>query len=95
MKKALNIWSFIASIICILLFYFLASSNKGHFSIIGMNSFLLLLFFTIIIFFLGIAGFSGIRNWMSGLRSIATVVFTLGLSVLLCILLFFGNVLNG
>lgn len=90
MTKKINSWAFIFSIICILLFILDRSWGPIVSSILGVHSLNLLLYFTIIIFFLGLIGFAGVEDGKVMARSIATVVLTLGLSVFLTVVIFFG-----
>ncbi|CAM5222838.1 hypothetical protein UACE39S_06318 [Ureibacillus acetophenoni] len=90
MTKKINSWAFIFSIICIFLFMFDNSWGPIVSSILGVHSLNLLLYFTIIIFFLGLIGFAGVEDGKVMARSIATVVLTLGLSVFLTVVIFFG-----
>lgn len=102
MKHNINLWSFIISFICIGLFLLyleigsIASSETKMFIMNSLPihplSFLLVL--TMIIFFVGIKGFSKVDNWIAMLRSIVTVLLTLSLSVFLTLILIVGYALS-
>ncbi|MED4002772.1 MULTISPECIES: hypothetical protein [Priestia] len=67
MARIINIWSFICALMCVV-FFFIAFN---HPSLLNIN-----LCLAIILFFISIAGFFGINNWTSALRSILTVVIS-------------------
>ncbi|WP_035668603.1 hypothetical protein [Halalkalibacter akibai] len=94
MKKKINIWAFICSIICIVLFFLVSLSGPIDYSILGTHPLNLVLYITLIIFFFGVLGFSGIEGWRGMARSVATIILTLGLSVFLTFVIFFGNLLR-
>lgn len=94
MNQKINLWSFILSIICILLFFIVSLSGPIDYFIMGTHPLNLVLYSTLITFILGILGFAGIQNWKGMSRSIATVIITLGLSAFLVIIIFFGSLLS-
>ena len=94
MGRKYNLWSFILSIICILLFFIVSLSGPIDYSIMGTHPLKLVLYITLTVFILGILGFSDIQDWKGLLRSITTVIITLGLSVFLAIVVFFGSLLS-
>ena len=94
MEKKINLWSFILSIVCILLFFIVSLSGPIDYSIMGKHPLNLVLYITLITFVLGILGFSGIQDWKGMTRSITTVIITLGLSAFMAIVLFFGSLLS-
>ncbi|WNF38779.1 hypothetical protein RJD24_10300 [Bacillaceae bacterium IKA-2] len=94
MTKKINIWSFILSIICILLFFIVSFSGPIDYSIMGYHPLNLVLYITLITFVLGVLGFSGIQDWKGMARSVTTIILTLGLSVFLTFVVFFGNLLS-
>ena len=94
MKKKINLWSFILSIICILLFFTVSFSGPIDYAIIGVHPLNLVLYITLTTFVLGIVGFSGIQNWIGMTRSVTTVIITFGLSAFLAFVLFFGSLLS-
>lgn len=94
MKKKINIWSFILSIICIFLFFIVSFSGPIDYSIMGTHPLNLVLYITLLTFVLGILGFSGIQNWKGMARSITTIILTMGLSAFLTFVIFFGKLLS-
>ncbi|NYF26470.1 hypothetical protein [Sporosarcina sp. JAI121] len=94
MKKKINLWSFILSIICILLFFIFSFSGPIDYSIMGTHPLNLVLYITLITFVLGLLGFSGVQDWKGMTRSITTVIITLGLSAFLAVVIFFGSLLS-
>lgn len=94
MGKKINLWSFTLSIICILLFLVVTFSGLFDDSILGTHPLHLVLYMTLATCILGLIGVSGIEDWKGMIRSIATVIFTLGLSVFLAIVLLFGSLLR-
>lgn len=62
--KKINIWSFILSIICILLFFIVSFSGPIDYSLMGTHPLNLVLYITLITFVLGVLGFSGIQDWI-------------------------------
>lgn len=94
MQKKINLWSFILSIICILLFFIVSFSGPIDYAVIGVHPLNLVFYSTLSTFVLGIVGFSGIQDWLGMMRSITTVIITLGLSAFLAFVLFFGSLLS-
>ncbi|MFC4559266.1 hypothetical protein ACFO3D_13790 [Virgibacillus kekensis] len=97
MGKNLNISSFIASFICILLFFLLTFVNgirNLFFELAGFHPLYMVLVFSVLTFFTGLAGCAGIDGWKAMGRSIVTVVLTLGLSLFTLFVLLMGNLLN-
>ncbi|ACK94668.1 hypothetical protein PDN41_17575 [Bacillus cereus] len=102
MKHNINLWSFIFSFICIglfLLYLEIGSIASSETKLFIMNSLpihplFFLLVLTIGTFFAGMKGFSKIDNWVAMLRSIATVLLTLLLSVFLTLTLIVGYALS-
>ncbi|CUB41022.1 hypothetical protein [Bacillus cereus] len=98
MKHNINLWSFICSLICIGLFrlYFEIPSEIFKFftDSLHIHPLFILLVLTIGTFFAGIKGFSKVNNWIVMLRSIATVLLTLSLSVFLTLTLIVGYALS-
>ncbi|EON72631.1 hypothetical protein H131_10838 [Lysinibacillus sphaericus OT4b.31] len=77
----INRWSFVSSIICLLLYVIFRWQS-------------IVLCITIGTFFFGLIGFSGVRDWKGMLRSITTVIITLALSIFLTFILLFGKLLH-
>ncbi|MEK4745643.1 MULTISPECIES: hypothetical protein [unclassified Bacillus (in: firmicutes)] len=102
MKHNINLWSFIFSFICIGLFLLyleigsIASSETKMFIMdsLPIHPLFFLLVLTTVTFFTGIKGFSKMNNWIAMLRSLATVLLTLLLSVFLTLSLIVGYALS-
>jgi hypothetical protein len=94
MKKVVNIWSFILSIICLLLFFIVSFLIPVREPFIGTHPLNLILYLTLITFILGLIGFLGIQDWKGMARSAATIVITIGLSLFLTAVIFFGGLLS-
>jgi hypothetical protein len=94
MNKQLNIWSFIFSTIWILLFFIVSSTGPVDYTILGTHPFVLLLYVTLLTFVIGLTGMAGMGDWKGMARSFSTIILTLGLSVFLAIIIFFGNLLS-
>ncbi|MCR6784038.1 hypothetical protein [Bacillus thuringiensis] len=98
MKHNINLWSFICSLICIGLFRLYFEIPSGIFKFftdsLHIHPLFILLVLTIGTFFAGINGFSKMNNWVAMLRSIATVLITLLLSVFLTLTLIVGYTLS-
>jgi len=74
MTKAINLWSFVFSLLCACL----AFITFDHPSLLSLNFYI-----AIVVFLDGIIGF-GVHNWKSAVRSILTII----LSAILIILTF-------
>jgi hypothetical protein len=97
MNKKINFWSFILSLICIYLAYLASFSRTvGPFvnSVLGIYPLKIVLCITFITLILGAIGFTGVHDWKSMLRSVATLVITFGLSAFLSFVIFFGSLLS-
>ncbi|RWZ54462.1 hypothetical protein EQV77_14400 [Halobacillus fulvus] len=94
MQEKINFWSFIFSVICLVLFLTVSFSGWFTNSILGIHPFTIVLFVTLFTLLFGMLGFSGVRSWKGMARSVFTVVLTLSLSVFLCFALLFGSFLN-
>ncbi|MGG0486444.1 hypothetical protein ABEY65_23880 [Priestia aryabhattai] len=85
MARIINFWSFILSLLWVGLFFF----AFNHPSLLNINFCV-----AIILFFTGIAGFFGINNWVSAVRSILTVVISAGLTLVTGFVIFIGNLFS-
>lgn len=83
-----NIWSFVLSIICVVLFWIVSFSGIFNNSVMGTHPLNLVLYITLITLVLGVLGFGGIQDWKGMARSVTTVTLTLGLTALLAFVLF-------
>ncbi|MRG85981.1 hypothetical protein [Salinibacillus xinjiangensis] len=93
MQEKVNFWSFILSIICIVLFLIPLSGWFAN-SIMGIHSLTIVLIFTLSTFLLGVYGFLGVKDWKGMARSVTTIVLTLSLSVFLGFILFVGSMMS-
>jgi hypothetical protein len=94
MKKVVNIWSFNLSIICLFLFFLFSFLIPIREPVMGTHPLNLILYLTLITLVLGLIGLLGIQDWKGMARSAATIVITLGLSLVLAAVLFFGSLLS-
>jgi hypothetical protein len=94
MKKVVNKWSFNLSIICLFLFFIVSFLIPTREPIMGTHPLNLILYLTLITLVLGLIGFLGIQDRKGMARSAATIVITLGLSLVLVAVLFFGSLLS-
>lgn len=94
MGKRMNLWSFILSISCILLFFIASFAGPFDYFIMGMHPLNLIIYMTWITFVLGVFGFSGIQDLKGLMRSITTLIINLGLSTFLIVIIFFGSLLS-
>ncbi|MCY9017999.1 hypothetical protein MOF32_23045 [Priestia megaterium] len=85
MARTINFWSFIFTLLC-MGFFFIAFYYPA---LLNIN-----LCLAIILFFIGIAGFFGIRNLASALRSVLTVVISTGLILVTGFIIFIGNLFS-
>ena len=97
MKLNVNLGSFILSLFCIPIFFMaIFSTNVFRFftKFIGIHPLNIVLSITVIAFFLGFIGLKDVSEWKSMARSIFTITFTMGLSVVLVSILFIGKLLG-
>ncbi|NIK11697.1 hypothetical protein [Alkalibacillus almallahensis] len=94
MQEKANFWSFIFSVICILLFLTASFSGWISDSVVGIHPLTTVLGITLCTFLLGIFGLSGVRNLMGLARSVSTVVITLSLLVFLGVILLSVSLIN-
>ena len=98
MKHNINLWAFICSLICVGLFrlYFEIPLELFKFftDSLHIHPLFILLVLVIGTFSACIIGFSKVNNWIEMLRSVATVLLTLVLSVFLTLILIVGYALS-
>jgi hypothetical protein len=94
MHEKINFWSFIFSIVCIILFLTVSFSGWFSNSKMGIHPLTIVLFITLFTFLAGVFGLSGVRNWKGMARSVSTIIVTLSLSAFLGCVLLFGSLLN-
>lgn len=94
MKIKFNLWSFIFSFVCIALFFISVSSYEMvQFATNLLNMHPLNIVFTVslVTFVFGLIGFSEATNWILLVRSVLTIIITLGVSILSFFIIFMGN----
>lgn len=94
MQENVNFWSFISSLICIVLLLIISFSDWNSNSKIGVHPLTIVLIITVLTFLFGVIGFSGVKDWKGMARSITTVVVTLSLSILLGYVLLMGSLFS-
>ena len=92
----MNLWPFVSSIICIVLFLIVSfvPVEKSSDSSIFLHPFAIILYITLITFYFGLIGFSGVHGWKGMFRSVWTIISTLGLLAALSVILFIGSLLD-
>ncbi|WP_223703465.1 hypothetical protein [Sutcliffiella deserti] len=96
MAQRMNLYSFIASFVCLGLFFlfsFTEMLNSVENSL-KVHPLSIILALTIISFFLGVIGLSGMKESKTGVRSFTTLVLTSGLSILLIFIIGVGKLLG-
>ncbi|TXC92885.1 hypothetical protein FS935_01445 [Metabacillus litoralis] len=92
--RKINFWSFITSIICIVLFLPTTFSSAINYSIFGIDLIYLILYITLINFVLAVVGLGGIQDWKGLVRSVSTIILTVGLTAFLFFIIFIGNLFS-
>ncbi len=94
MNKQINRWAFILAFACLGLFLLAIGSNQ-FFTITkgltGLHPLHLAFAVTLVTLLGGVYGFSGAHHWKAYVRSVATVVLTLCLSVVIVTIIVMGN----
>ena len=85
MARIINFWSFIFTLLCVGFFFIVCYYP----ALLNIN-----LGLAIILFLTGIAGFFGINNWVSALRSILTVGISGVLILVTGFIIFIGNLFS-
>jgi len=85
MTKAINLWSFIFSLLCVCLTFI----TFAHPSLLSLNFYV-----AIVIFLVGIKGFFGIHNWKSAVRSVLTIILSAILIIVTGFIIFVGNLFS-
>jgi len=93
MKNNMSLWSFILSLCCIPVFFIAISSASFH-EITGIYPLDIVLGMTVIIFFLGLIGLKDVNGWKAMARSVFTLIFTAGFSLVLISIIFVGRILG-
>ena len=85
MTKAINLWSFVFSLLCVCLTFI----TFAHPSLLRLNFYI-----AIVIFLVGIIGFFGIHNWKSAVRSVLTIILSTVLIIMTGWIIFVGNLFS-
>ncbi|MEC0666271.1 hypothetical protein P8864_10260 [Priestia flexa] len=85
MTKAINLWSFVFSLLCVCLTFI----AFAHPSLLSLNFYV-----AIVVFLVGIIGFFGIHNWKSALRSVLTIIFSALLIIVTGWIILVGNLFS-
>ena len=94
MQTKSNLWSFIFSFVCLLLFFIAISSSKiidFVINLVHIHPLNIVLGLSLVTFLFGLIGFSGATNWKLLLRSISTVVITFFLSAVIIVIVVIAN----
>jgi len=85
MTKAINLWSFVFSLLCVCLTFI----TFDHPSLLSLNFYV-----AIVVFLVGIIGFFGVHNWKSALRSVLTIILSAVLIIVTGLIIFVGNLFS-
>ncbi|MEW4211667.1 hypothetical protein Q0O85_24310 [Priestia megaterium] len=85
MTKAINLWSFVFSLLCVCL----AFITFDHPSLLRLNFYV-----AIVVFLVGIIGFFGVHNLKSAVRSVLTIILSAVLIVLTGWIIFVENLFS-
>lgn len=85
-KQRINLWSFILTFVCWVLFLLTATTPLNIHSIV--------LILAIIIFITSFVGLGGMSNWISLLRSFLSLIGCALLIIIEMVVIFFGELMN-
>ena len=85
MAKAINLWSFVFSLLCVCLNFI----TFAHPSLLSLNFYV-----AIVVFLVGIIGFFGVHNLKSAMRSVLTIILSAVLIVLTGWIIFVENLFS-
>ena len=85
MTKAINLWSFVFSLLCVCLTFI----TFDHPFLLSLNFYV-----AIVVFLVGIIGFFGVHNWKSALRSVLTIILSAVLIIVTGLIIFVGNLFS-
>jgi hypothetical protein len=93
MGKILNTWSFFMVLLSGGLIFVLSSNIFASCFIhwVGIHPLKMIFYFTILVFFIGIIGFSGVTDWKGALRSVITVGLSAFIILFLAYIIFVGH----
>ncbi len=93
MKSNVNIWAFILSLSYISEFP-IAVSSADFYEVTGIHPLDIVLGMTVLTFFLGLIGLKDVREWKAMARSIFTIIFTAGFSLMILFAVFVGRLIG-
>jgi len=85
MTKAINLWSFVFSLLCVCLTFI----TFAHPSLLRLNFYV-----AIVVFLVGIIGFFGVHNLKPAVRSVLTIILSTVLIVLTGWIIFVENLFS-
>lgn len=94
MKIKFNLWSFIFSFVCIALFFISVSSYEMvqfATNLLKIHPLNIVLTVSLVTFIFGLIGFSQVTNLVLLIRSLLTIIITLGVLILSFFIIFMGN----
>ena len=94
MRLSLNIYAFILSIVCILLFLIVSLTGTINYAVFDIHPLNLVLYITLTTFVLGILGFASIDSWKGIVISTITLFATAALSLFLIFIILLGSLLS-
>ncbi|WP_335872825.1 hypothetical protein [Bacillus sp. 2205SS5-2] len=96
MLEKLNTYSFILSLLCLAMFFFLSFPSMFHYSEKTLNFHPLYLILGLIFFsfFLGLLGFAGVKDGKSLVRSITTMIISIVLASFLVWVIGIGHFIS-
>lgn len=97
MKLKLNIYSFILSLICVILFFLSIESNKVisfTMDLLQVHPLVIVMILSIITLLLGLLGFSAAINWFQLFRGVFTVAIIIIMTGFIIFILTVGRVFS-
>ncbi|MGN9162017.1 hypothetical protein [Clostridium sulfidigenes] len=97
MKLRLNIYSFILSLVCVILFFLSIESNKVinfTMDLLQVHPLVIVMILSIITLLLGLLGFSAAISWFQLFRGVFTVAITIIMTGFIIFILTVGRVVS-
>lgn len=97
MKLKLNIYSFILSLVCVILFFLSIESNKVinfTMDLLQVHPLVIVMILSIITLLLGLLGFSAAISWFRLFRGVFTVAMTIIMTGFIIFILTVGRVVS-
>lgn len=93
MGKILNTWSFFMVLLSGGLIFVLSTNIFTSYFIqwVGIHPLKIIFYFTMIVFFVGIIGFSGVTDWKGAIRSVITVGLAAIIILFLAYIIYVGH----